>query len=260
MATVYVGSARIDEKGNARGGQDGDQTRREVVDQPWYKHLLGWVVIRAKSPVARKKIAAAMLAACSNNLIGYNQGRRDTLYAAAKPVGFNPNYVKVSCATDCSALVRVCCAYAGIMIGNVPRFATNVMPKVMKATKQFDILTDPIYTDHPDRLLAGDILCTKVSGHTVVVLNDGAKAYEPVTESKVSNLPTLKLKLFHMKGAAVKLLQTELLKWNSKCLPKYGADGDFGKETDTAVRAYQKAHRLEVDGIVGVRTWGSLLQ
>jgi peptidoglycan hydrolase-like protein with peptidoglycan-binding domain len=258
MATVYVGSARIDERGNARGGQAGDQGR-EVVSQAWYKHSLGWVVIRAKNATARAKIAAAMKAACNNQNIGYDQGQRDTLYAAAKPHGFNPGKVTVKCETDCSALVRVCCAYAGIMIGNVPRFATNVMPKVMKATKQFDVLTDPIYTDHPDRLLAGDILCTKVSGHTVVVLNDGAKAYEPVTDSNVSNLPTLRLKLFHMKGAAVKLLQAELLKWNPKCLPKYGADGDFGKETDTAVRAYQKANRLEVDGIVGVRTWGSLL-
>jgi peptidoglycan hydrolase-like protein with peptidoglycan-binding domain len=256
MSTVYVGSARIDEKGNARGGQAGDQ-KRELAEQAWYKHEKGWVVIRAKSATARAKIAAAMKAACNNQNIGYDQGQRDTLYAAAKPHGFNPGLVKVKCETDCSALVRVCCAYAGIKVAS---FRTYNEPAVLKATKQFDVLTDPIYTDHPDRLLAGDILCTKVSGHTVVVLNDGAKAYEPVTESKVSNLPTLRLKLFHMKGAAVKLLQAELLKWNPKCLPKYGADGDFGKETDTAVRAYQKAHRLEVDGIVGVRTWGSLLQ
>ncbi len=30
MATVYIGSARIDERGRARGGKAGDQTGREV--------------------------------------------------------------------------------------------------------------------------------------------------------------------------------------------------------------------------------------
>lgn len=38
-----------------------------------------------------------------------------------------------------------------------------------------------------------------------------------------------------------------------------GADGDFGKMTDTAVRAFQKAHGLGVDGVVGQKTWTALL-
>ena len=38
-----------------------------------------------------------------------------------------------------------------------------------------------------------------------------------------------------------------------------GADGEFGKMTDTAVRAFQKAHGLGVDGVVGQKTWTALL-
>ncbi len=36
-------------------------------------------------------------------------------------------------------------------------------------------------------------------------------------------------------------------------------DGNFGAKTETAVRAYQKAHGLYVDGIVGKKTWDKLL-
>ena len=42
-------------------------------------------------------------------------------------------------------------------------------------------------------------------------------------------------------------------------LPRYGADGDFGSETLAAVKKYQKDHGLAVDGVVGPKTWESLL-
>lgn len=258
MSTVYVGSAAIDEHGKARGGDAGDQTGREVRTQAWYKHELGWAVIRAKDPAKREKIAYAMRAACDNPNIGYDQNQRDTLYNAAKPFGFDPGKVTVKCECDCSSLVRVCVNYAGVAVGNL-RTISEIA--TLKATGAFDVLTDAEYTDHSDRLMTGDILCTKSTGHTVIVLNDGDKAHESgggggAPEYDPKKLPYLKK---GSKGEYVKLAQEKLLAKGQK-LPKYGADGDFWKETDKAVRAFQKANHLEVDGVIGVMTWGVLLQ
>ena len=50
------------------------------------------------------------------------------------------------------------------------------------------------------------------------------------------------------KGVAVKALQTALISLGYN-LPRYGADGDYGNETETAVKAFQTAHSLPVDGI-----------
>lgn len=59
-------------------------------------------------------------------------------------------------------------------------------------------------------------------------------------------------------GDAVKALQTLLIGYGYSC-GKTGADGDFGTNTNKAVRAYQKANGLTVDGSVGPATWGKLL-
>lgn len=56
------------------------------------------------------------------------------------------------------------------------------------------------------------------------------------------------------KGEAVRKLQEML---NAKGY-KLNVDSDFGPATDAAVRAYQKANHLEVDGEVGPKTWSSL--
>ena len=37
-----------------------------------------------------------------------------------------------------------------------------------------------------------------------------------------------------------------------------GVDGAFGSATERAVKRWQKAHKLTVDGIVGAKTWASL--
>ena len=58
-------------------------------------------------------------------------------------------------------------------------------------------------------------------------------------------------------GDDVKELQEKLLKLGYS-LPKYGADGDFGNETDAAVRQFQKDNKLFQDGVVGSKTYAAI--
>ena len=72
----------------------------------------------------------------------------------------------------------------------------------------------------------------------------------PTPETK----PTLKR---GSKGAYVTLAQTELINKGYSC-GSYGADGDFGRATEAAVKAFQQDHGLKVDGIIGAQTWAAL--
>lgn len=168
---VRVGSARIDERGAATGGKAGDQTKGEVSTQAWYKHSKGWVVLRAKDDITRSKIAEAMEAACANDHIGYDQSQRNTLYEAVKSKGFDPSKVTTNVEADCSSLVRVCLAYAGISVGD---FNTATEKSVIEKTGKFEVITAAGTCNSSTNLKRGDILVTKTKGHTVVVLDNGA--------------------------------------------------------------------------------------
>lgn len=168
--TVYIGNAVGDEHGKAYGGEPGDQTGKELRIQPWYKNKKGWRVFRPKSYEAAQKLAEDMRAACNNPNIGYDQKQRNTLYTVASRFGFDCKEVDEPCECDCSSLVRVCLAYAGIMLSN---FNTATEPAKLINSGQFDELTGIEVTDTPDYLRTGDILVTAVKGHTAIVLNNG---------------------------------------------------------------------------------------
>lgn len=65
------------------------------------------------------------------------------------------------------------------------------------------------------------------------------------------------------RGPYVKLCQEDLIKLDYN-VGKTGADGIFGKNTEAAVKAFQREHKdldgkpLKVDGIVGQKSWGAI--
>ena len=92
-------------------------------------------------------------------------------------------------------------------------------------------------------------------GETVTEDNPVEKA--PEKTDKAISVTVKQLSKGSM-GAPVKALQTLLIGYGYSC-GIAGVDGDFGAATDKAVRTYQKAKGLTVDGIVGAKTWAKLL-
>lgn len=159
---VTVGSARIDENGNANWGKAGDQTCKEVATEPYYRHRLGWYLLRPKQAAVARKIGLAMVEACLNHNIGYDQSERYGIINCLKKYG---RIAKINEPTeaDCSSLVRACCIQAGINVGD---FNTSSEVSVLEKTGAFN---KAVVVTNDTKLCAGDVLVTKIKGHTLIV-------------------------------------------------------------------------------------------
>ena len=248
---VIIGSARIDENGRAHGGKAGDQTGKEVSTQNWYKHSKGWVVLRAKDPKKAEKIAKAMRAACNNPNIGYDQYQNQTLWDEVKDKGYDPAKASKPCETDCARLVRVCCAYAGIMARD---FYTATEAAYLMDTGEFVKFTSSKYTNQDDYLGAGDILVTKTKGHTAVVLTNGDR-YDGAVEEPGIPLGSRILRNGD-EGKDVEDLQRRL---KAAGYDPGEIDGEYGPNTTSAVKALQKDADILVDGEFGPDSYAALL-
>lgn len=246
---ILIGSARHDENGNLTGGKVGDQKQKiasdgldhsgEVSVQNFYTHKKGWVILRAKDGNLALGLAFCMAVACNNANIGYDQTNR----LGAYKYGVN---TKTKTETDCSGLVRACIKQCG---HDVPNFTTANEASVLVNSGLFEKKT---YSKQSD-LCNGDILVTKTSGHTVIILS-GAKA-RTVKEQNPYAEPTNTLKK-GSQGNGVKWLQWELNESGANLT----IDGDFGNNTLTALKAFQSCHYdekgklLTVDGVCGSKT------
>lgn len=96
-------------------------------------------------------------------------------------------------------------------------------------------------------------------GQGVIVVDDPTPTPKPVTDTnvggKISGLPMLRQ---GMKGEVVRAAQFLLNGRGASC-GRYGADGEFGPQTKSAVLAFQRRNGLEADGIIGPQTWAALL-
>ena len=172
---IKIGSARIDENGNANWGKAGDQTGREVAEEPYYSHRLGWYMLRPKEAAVARKIGLAMVEACLNANIGYDQSERYGVINCLKKYG---RIAKINERTeaDCSSLVRACCIQAGIQVGD---FNTSSEVAVLERTGAFQ---KAVIVTNDTKLCQGDILVTRSKGHTVIVTEGYPREEKPVVK------------------------------------------------------------------------------
>ena len=171
--SIMVGSARIDERGNASGGAAGDQKQTsatndltgEVSMQKMYFHSKGRYILRPKSAAHAVKMADLMKAACNNANIGYDQGNRLGIVQHGIMTA-----VKTEC--DCSSLVREVVKEAtGKDPGN---FTTANEAASLEATGLFESKRSYV-SQSATPVYDGDVLVTKTKGHTVIVVSGNAR-------------------------------------------------------------------------------------
>ena len=281
---LKVGSARIDERGKIYGGQAGDSTGKEVMQQDYYMHKKGWYCFRPKDIDTANGIAQSMIDACKNNNIGYDQYQRDGVFNLVKK-GTKIKDIKTKTECDCSALVRACCYENGIDTGNI---RTSTMPKLLANTGKFE---DKISVTSKTTLYNGDILVTKTTGHTVIVTSGNARKKATTTKyinnSRVKSWQVVMNKVYkcsleedsnfgpdcekkankyqlYKKSLVVLRFKNDYVKWLQNRLKELGynitVDGSFWKDTDKAVRQFQKDRGLVADGKVGANTVKELLK
>lgn len=128
-------------------------------------------------------------------------------------------------------------------------------------------LVSPVDADRP----AGDWLVVEARGvmYGVVTTRLSARGwnrwglmdkyfdYAATPEAPVP-LPGMRLLKRGCTGEDVRRLQTSLLELGYD-LPKYGADGQYGQETEAAVRQLQRASGVKVDGVYGEESHAALM-
>ncbi len=156
--TMKIGSARIDENAKLKNGKAGDQTGKEVSTQDYYMHSKGWYLLRPKSIEHADKLSEAMVRACNNKNLGYDQNQRLGVITHG-----TDTKVKTEC--DCSSLVRQCIIEATKK--DPGNFTTDNAVRKIEATGLFN---KHVGVTSNTILHNGDILCTKTKGHIVIVV------------------------------------------------------------------------------------------
>jgi len=250
---VKISNSGSDERGNYKGGAAGDNTGREWQIRDWYNRPWN-CVLRHPDPEVRACIADLATKAANNNKIGYDQYQRQTYWNELQKVNYDPSKITVACEADCSAGVIANIKAAGYLLGrkelqNITCTYTGNMRSGLTAAG-FACLTESKYLTGSSFLVAGDVLLND-KHHTATAVTNGIKS-----DGSIPAAATMPLLKKGSQGEAVKKLQQTL---NGKGY-KLTEDGDFGNKTEAAVKAFQKANGLEVDGEVGPMTWGVLLK
>ena len=249
--THYISNSGHDENGSYAGGAAGDQGGEWVL-RSWYNRPWNCVLRYKGSEEVRTLIAKLAIEAALNDNIGYDQNQRDTFWKQLQAAGYYPSKIKTKCEADCSAGVIAIVKAVGHLLGitkmvNLSATYTGNMRSAFKAAG-FSVLTASRFLTGKDYLLPGDILLNDAH-HTATNITKGKEAVSSNTSATTGSSDRNYLQKGDT-GSEVKTMQTMLIACGYSC-GTAGVDGDFGTATDAAVRAFQKAQKLTVDGLYG---------
>lgn len=188
---ILLGHASRNEYKKANGGKPGDQDKKEVCLRTWYSPSSKWdYVLRPNTNEIAEKSAKFVEDVCKNDKIGYDQQGstetqgRNSLYKQAKKVKFDASKIKTACECDCSSLMHTAALAAG---ANIPYGSNGLTTRTMvdgfRQSGDYTVLADEKYLTSDKYLRRGDILVNE-GHHTVMVLEDGAEAYDGKFEDK----------------------------------------------------------------------------
>lgn len=253
---VRMSNCGHDERNKYSGGQAGDQTGTEWYLRSWYSYPWNYI-IRWKDAGLGNLCADLATEAAENNLIGYDQYQRETFWTHLKASGYRPAKITVACEADCSsgtvAIIKAVGYLKGIKeLQNCNATYTGNMMEYFRSAngkKYFEVLTGRYLTDS-SLARRGDINLN-TAHHVNITIDNGANAGSGTSTggtSSTSGGTTILRK--GSTGEAVKAMQEKLIACGYSC-GEAGADGDFGASTESAVKAFQRANMLVVDGEYG---------
>lgn len=255
---VKISNCGHDENGRYAGGQAGDQTGTEYQIINWYNRP--WLcVLRFEDQEVAALIAEMATQAANNNMIGYDQGTvgnsndRYTFWEQLVANGYDPSKIKKPCETDCSQSTASIVKAVGYRL-NKPKLKTvSIYLTTYKMRSAFKtagamVLTDSKYLTSGACLKPGDILLNDNHHVAIVVSGDASSNATPAKKNYLEKGDT---------GSEVTTMQKRLIKVGYSC-GAAGADGDFGSDTDSALRKFQKDNGLTVDGQYGTNSKAKL--
>lgn len=257
--SIKIGSARIDENGNIKDGKAGDQTGKEVMIQDYYTHSKGWYCFRPKNPTVAAGIAQSMIDACNNNNIGYDQWQRNGVYNYVKN-GTKIRDISSKTECDCSALVRACCKENGIETGDI---RTATMQSMLPTTGAFEA---KFSVSNPSQLYNGDILVTKTTGHTVIVVSGHPRTGTTVVSKTLLSVDgewgkatttALQKWLGTPQDGIVSNQEKSMKRYCEACLTSSWEFNDYPGGS-AVIKALQRKLGVRGDGIVGPETFMAL--
>lgn len=171
-------------------------------------------ILRFKNAQEAEKAAQACEDGVRNKNIGYDMDGRNTAYKAAETVDFDLGRIDTPAETDCSAFMMLCAVSGGVTelkelfrkFGN--SCTTYCMMHDWPKTGHFELLTGGKYLCSDEYLRRGDILVS--SGHTVMALANGAKAYQDETRQIIVD-GTMKTVRGQLVGGQNRIMLADLL-------------------------------------------------